>query len=461
MRQALVFCCSLTLAVGAVAVVSADAPSLRTQLLSAPIDARLGGGNSVAVATDQAYDTERPNASAVEERQFGSGRRLFDVSWTEGPPGQQNFGGLGPTFNRDACVSCHVRAGRGQPPENTGFAMDSMLVRLSLPDGSLNPAYGTQLQERAARGVPAEGRTVITYDTIAGTYGDGTPYALLHPHVSFADLAFGPLDGALVSARVAPAMVGLGLLDAVPAATLQALADPDDRDGDGISGRVNMVPDPFGTLVPGKFGWKASVSTLREQAVSASIGDLGLTSSARPSNNCPPVQTACAAFDQGRGLELSDSQIQLMLLYLGTLGVPEARGLDQPKVVRGQALFGSFGCSSCHIPTLVTADSPWPSVAHQTIHPFTDLLLHDMGPGLADNRPDAAATGSEWRTAPLWGLGLLDTVNAHTRLLHDGRARNFAEAILWHGGEAMRAKEDFRKAPAADRAALVAFLDAL
>ena len=342
-----------------------------------------------------------------------------------------------------------------------------MLIRLSAvgADGKPvpHPAYGEQLNDRAVLGVPAEGRAVIDVTEVPGTYGDGTPYSLARPHYRFADLAYGPLDGAMISPRVAPAVIGLGLLEAVPTSTLEALADPDDGDGDGISGRINWLTGRDGKPAAGRFGWKANVATLREQGAGAANGDIGLTSSLFPAKNCPAPQTACrdAAHDPN-GPDLSDRFLDKLTTYVRTLAVPVERDAADPHVVRGFALFKQFGCAACHVPTLKTeADAPLPELSGQIFHPFTDLLLHDMGADLADGRPDGSATGSEWRTPPLWGLGLLSRVNGHDRLLHDGRARDFAEAILWHGGEAEKAREAFRTAAASDREALIAFLKSL
>jgi CxxC motif-containing protein (DUF1111 family) len=340
-----------------------------------------------------------------------------------------------------------------------GGVMESMLVRLSADGGGPLADYGDQLNDRALVGVAPEGRAVISYDEIAGAYGDGTPYTLVRPRLAFADVAFGPLDGALTSPRVAPAVIGLGLLEAVPETTLAALADPDDADGDGISGRINRL-DTDGTI--GRFGWKANAADLRHQSAAAAIGDMGLTTSLFPEQNCPPAQAACRAADAEDGPEISDAFLDRIVTAMRAVAVPAQRNADDPEVIAGLAAFRRFGCDGCHIPTLVTdRNATLPELRDQTFHPFTDLLLHDMGEGLADGRPDHDASGTEWRTPPLWGLGLVPVVNGHDRLLHDGRARGFAEAILWHGGEAEAAKEAFRNAPRDERDALVAFLASL
>jgi CxxC motif-containing protein (DUF1111 family) len=439
---------------------------LRLELLGEPLDARLGGDTTRIIGSDKSFTFLAENAPAERARVFFFGNRLFNTNWTIFPASVKDFDGLGPTFNRTSCSGCHVRDGRGRPPEKSGDPMESMLVRLSVLDkhgkAVPHPAYGDQLNDRAIPGVKAEGRAVIEDEEVPGAYGDGTPYTLLNPHYRFVDLAYGPLDGALFSPRVAPAMIGLGLLESVPPATLEALEDPDDRDGDGISGRVNRLVDHYGKPAIGRFGWKANVATLREQDAGAAFGDIGLTSGLFLDQNCPAAQTTCREALADPRPEMKPSFLDRLVIYSQTLAVPVARNLDTPDVQRGYALFKDFGCASCHMPTLKTDGSAGlPELRNQTFHPFTDLLLHDMGERLADHRPDGGATGTEWRTPPLWGMGLVQGVNGHDRLLHDGRARGPAEAILWHGGEAEASKEKFRNADAADRAALVAFLNAL
>jgi CxxC motif-containing protein (DUF1111 family) len=440
--------------------------SLRALLLAEPVTIKLGGDTTRVITNDDSFTFIATNSPVERSRPFFFGNRLFNTNWVEYPASVKDFDGLGPTFNRNSCSGCHTRDGRGRPPEGPNDPMESMLVRLSVRDADgkavPHPAYGDQLNEHAILHVPPEGHAFVDYDEVAGTYGDGTAYTLLKPQIRFADLAFGPLDDAMISPRVAPQMIGLGLLEAVPVETMEALADPDDADGDGISGRINWLNGPNGQQVPGRFGWKANVATLRDQTTGAALGDIGLTSAANPNQNCPPVQTACREAATDPGPELKDSFVDRLVIYAETLAVPEARDLTQPAVAHGETLFRQFGCGACHMPTLKTGpDAALPELANQTFHPFTDLLIHDMGEGLADHRPDGSATGTEWRTPPLWGLGLVPRVNGHDRLLHDGRARGFAEAILWHGGEAEKAREAFRTAPADDRAALVAFLSAL
>ncbi len=442
------------------------AGSIREELLGAPVTPDLGGATTRVINTADAFSFMATNAPATRQRAFAFGDRLFDTKWSTYPASVKAFDGLGPTFNRNSCSGCHVRDGRGQPPEHPGEPMLSMLIRLSVmgPNGHAVPVpnYGDQLEDRAILGVKPEGKAIITYTDVLGAYGDSTRYILRQPHLQFVDLAYGRLNGVMTSPRVASAMIGLGLLEAVPDATLEALADPDDADGDGISGRVNRLTDYKGHPAIGRLGWKANVASIPEQIAGAALGDIGLTTSIFPKSNCPPAQVACLQAPAQSEPEISDSFFNRLATYARLLAVPRARPPDEATFQAGLALFAEFGCAACHMPTMKTGSrAALPELANQTFHPFTDLLLHDMGEGLADHRPDGSATGTEWRTAPLWGLGLIPRVNGHDRLLHDGRARGPAEAILWHGGEAEKAKEAFRLAPAAERDALVAFLNSL
>ena len=343
-----------------------------------------------------------------------------------------------------------------------------MLFRVSLPnpesDGTQGPVpvpgFGTQLNNRAIFGVAPEGTVTINYTEGELTTSDGAKVYLRTPNYEIKD-TYQPLpDDVEISPRVAPVLFGLGLLEAIPESTILALEDEHDQDGDGISGKANYVWDVQERgLNLGRFGWKANQPTLLQQVASAYHDDIGITTSLLPREN-----SAGQLQHDGRGddPELSDEILDVVTFYIQTLAVPARRNLDDPNVQRGEELFESAGCSGCHIPTLRTGTlAGVPAVSNQTIHPYTDLLLHDMGPGLADNRPDFLAGGSEWRTPPLWGIGLIKVVNGHTNLLHDGRARGLLEAILWHGGEAEQSREAVQNMSASDRDALIAFLESL
>ena len=379
-------------------------------------------------------------------------------------------GRLGPTFNRERCSGCHLRNGRGWTPTTADEEIYAMLIRISVPGTDAfggpkpHPVYGRQIQNHAVAGVPAEGHPYLAGEAMEKIPLDGWTYTLLTPEYVLKDLAFGELGPeTMISVRVALPLIGLGLLEAVPAETLYALADPFDEDGDGISGRVNIVRDlETGGPALGRFGWKAGMPSIRQQTAAAAAIDMGVTSRLFPLEDCGAGQAACAAARPSGDPELSDAMLDALAFYAATLAVPARRQLDDPAVARGERLFLEIGCAACHTPTLVTGnDAAVPALAGQVIHPYTDLLLHDMGEGLADRRPEFLATGREWRTPPLWAIGLNSTVAKRQSLLHDGRAQGFAEAILWHGGEAEAARETFRRMPLAERTALLAFLESL
>jgi CxxC motif-containing protein (DUF1111 family) len=428
--------------------------------------ALLGGETTSLSSGLNAFELSARNLDTEGHRTFEVGDSFFNQNWVSAPASTDARDGLGPTFNALSCSSCHTHDGRGRPPLNDDDPTRGLLIRLSIPGDAGpedDPVYGGQLQDRAILGVPAEGRVSIMYEEIAGHFADGEPYTLTRPVYMMEDLAFGPLhDGIMLSPRVAPAMIGLGLLEAIPESVLLSLADSGDEDGDGISGRPNMVTDlRTGEVVAGRFGWKAGQPTVEQQSAGAFNGDIGITSSLFPHENCPEAQTACVAAPTGGDPELPDDRLAKIAFYGRTLAVPSMRDVEDPQVRRGAELFLSAGCASCHVPKYETGDYEVAALAHQTIFPYTDLLLHDMGEALADDRPEGDATGREWRTPPLWGIGLVETVNGHTRFLHDGRARDLSEAILWHGGEAERSSEVFRSLSAGDREALVRFLKSL
>ncbi len=431
----------------------------------------LGGETTRALEGQIAFTFPAANMRQENQRAFFFGNRLFNTNWVIAPASVKSFDGLGPLFNRVSCDGCHTQDGRGRPPLTDTETIESMLIRLSVPDpsspngASPHPAYGDQLSEMANPGIAAEGITKVSREPVNGTYGNGEPYTLEKPTYRIEKPGYGPLgDGIMLSPRVAQQMIGLGLLEAVPEADLLANADPDDSNNDGISGRPNRVTDPLTAKETiGRFGWKANQANLVSQNSGAAVGDIGITSPAHPVENCTPAQKAClSAPVGGNEIDMSQSFLDRLTLYTRLIAVPAQRNGDDPKVTAGMKLFETFGCASCHAMTLKTgADAVLPELANQTFHPFTDMLLHDMGPDLADNRPDGLATGSEWRTQPLWGIGHFQATNGHQRLLHDGRARGVAEAVLWHGGEAEAAREAFRNASRQERDALVAFLNSL
>ena len=426
------------------------------------------GGDTTAFSTSgNAFELSARNLTNVLRRIFAVGDSFFTQNWVAAPASTDARDGLGPTHNALSCSSCHNHDGRAKPPDHPGDPERGLLLRLSIPGKNgptEEPTYGGQLQDRSILGVPIEGRIVIIYEEVPGEYPDGTTYTLRQPVYTVEDLAFGPLHpGVQVSPRIAPATIGMGLLEAIPEARILALADPDDADGDSISGRPNYVWDVRqGELALGRFGWKANQPTVEQQTAGAFLGDIGITSSLFPDANCPSAQTECRLAPNGGAPEVSDSRLEKVEIYVQTLAVPAMRDTEAEMVQQGARLFVQSQCSTCHTPRHETGDThPLAPLRNQVIFPYTDLLLHDMGPGLADNRPDGQASGTEWRTPPLWGIGLVETVNGHTMFLHDGRARNLEEAILWHDGEAEDARRRFMGLTVEERESLIRFLEAL
>jgi len=453
--------------------VSAGTVSAPGRLHSGPSDeegsapwptSRLSGGEATtATGTRDAFSKPAPSTPPEELRTFAFGNRLFTTSWVEAPGSVDLFDGLGPYFSRRSCSGCHTRDGRGRPPASPGDRSTSMVVKIRAADGrSPHPVYGAQLSERAVSGLEPEGRVAIRWEEVPHVYPDGTPVSLRRPVPRPVELAHGEVGPHALSCRIAPGAFGTGLLEAVPDAAIVAAADPRDADGDGVSGRVNLVRDPdTGTLRPGRYGWKATQPSVRGQVTAALIGDMGLTTTLHPAEELTAHQPESHDRPRGGDPEVDDRRLAALVDYTRLLAVPARRDVEDPVVRRGADRFDEVGCTGCHTPTWVTADDAHPALAGQTIHPYTDLLLHDLGDDLADGVIEGTAEGGEWRTAPLWGLGLAERVNGYRFLLHDGRARTPEEAILWHGGEASGARDAFRRLDATDRAALLAFLESL
>ena len=438
--------------------------------IDAILQTQLGGDTTVASTNRNSFALAAANLNNTERRVFEVGDSFFSQNWVTAPASTEARDGLGPTFNAQSCSSCHTLDGRAQPPADNDDPERGLLFRLSIPGNDsttggpiADPVYGGQLQDRAILAVLPEGRFLINHREISGEYGDGTPYTLLQPEYSFADLAFGPTHPDLmISPRIAPAVFGAGLLEAIPESDILARTDPEDADGDGISGRANMVWSVrSGETRMGRFGWKANVPTLEQQIAGAFHGDIGITSPLFDQENCPGDQADCQSAPNGGAPEIGEERLAKVVFYNQTLAVPAMRDVDDPQVRRGAGLFLKAGCAACHTPSHTTAEHAVPALTGQVIFPYTDLLLHDMGEGLADGRPDFLADGKEWRTPPLWGIGLIENVNNHTRLLHDGRARSIAEAILWHDGEGLAAREEFRMMSREERQALLRFLESL
>jgi CxxC motif-containing protein (DUF1111 family) len=427
----------------------------------------------------QAYSVTVAVVPENLRQSISSGRRMFLEPWVL-PTQYTGVWGIGPTFNENSCSACHENNGRARAPGPGGEIAAGLILRLSVPanDGSAqpHPHYGDQFQNRGVKGqVPAEGKALVRYESLEVHFADGERISLRKPIVEFAELAFGPLaPNTMVSARVAPSLAGLGLLEAVSEETLLQIAQR--QVAQGLHGKPNYVWDVEAKqMTLGRFGWKASQPSLRQQTAAAFHADIGATSSLYPAENCPDIQAEClkgpsaTGCSGGRGKckgeifwEVLPSRLRNVTLYLQALMVPAQREADNPAVRHGEKLFADAQCAGCHVPELKTGSgAAIPAATNLTIRPYTDLLLHDMGEGLADGRPDFLASGSQWRTPPLWGLGLQKAINGHSDFLHDGRARNLVEAIAWHGGEAQASRDHFLAMNKGEREALLKFLESL
>lgn len=431
-------------------------------------------GGTAATVFDfgtNAFSHQVPGLSGEEETWFAVGNSFFKQNWVTAPSSTAGRDGLGPLMNAFSCSGCHLRDGRGQPETFVGPSTSALLFRLSIPGTDIHggplsdPVYGGQFQNMSIEGVQSEGTVTVAYDQISGQYADGGTYQLRKP-VYIISGSSGGYSG-MVSPRIAQQVMGLGLLEAIANDDILANEDPSDADGNGISGRANYVWDRVNnTLSIGRFGWKANQPSIIQQVAAAFAGDIGITSSLFTVESCTSSQLDCQGAPNGNdapsAYELSDYQLGRVAFYMASLAVPGRRNATDQQVLRGKEIFLSIGCAGCHTPSYTTgAYSLVSSLGYQKIYPYTDLLLHDMGEGLADGAPDYLATGNEWRTPPLWGIGLVETVNGHTTFLHDGRARNLEEAILWHGGEAQPSNDLFHQLSKDERTAVLKFLESL
>lgn len=439
---------------------------------SAPIDStstagdpNSGGVMTVYDASSKAFGQPGPALTAEQLDEHKAGDAVFDATFVPTGPGNPVNPGLGPRFDNVSCVGCHTNDGRGRPPQ-PGDQFNSMIFRVSIAGSSAEggplaaPGYGTQLELRATPDLTGPMAVMsITYTDSAGAFPDGETYTLHVPHYTISAPYRTLPSNMLLSPRVAPPNFGLGLLEAVPADSIVALSTNASNIAAGVAGHPNYVWDAVGQKSAiGRFGFKANIASILEQCAAAANGDIGITTSVFPDEPCTDAVAGCGSHP----VELSDTLLHQLQRYVQTLGVPARRSVSNTTVMRGEHLFQTVGCASCHQPTLHTGTVPGdPELSQQTIHPYTDLLLHDMGPGLADNRPDYLATGQEWRTTPLWGIGLTAVVNGHSTFLHDGRAQSLIEAIMWHGGQASAARDRFKALVKADRDAVVSFLNSL
>lgn len=472
-----------------------------------PQEIKQGGDTGISIISSESYSMPSSNLTASRKGDFFVGNAFFKQPWVVAPASTDSRDGLGALFNVAACQSCHVKDGRGHAPMTANDDADSLLIRLAMPattdeqrqqlqhsliEKVVHPNYGGQLQDRGIQGVPAEARIKIQWTDKPVTFADGHVETLRAPTFHLTNPGYGAFDETMmVSPRIALPMIGLGLLDQIPDADIKKQAvinrkaahKKSDNSGNLIRGKFNVAMDPqTGKVGLGRFGWKAGQTKLLTQNQSAFNEDMGLTSSIRPHESCMPTQTAClkattGADEQGNGnpaVEVSDDVAKFVEFYTRNLAVPHRRNADDKQVLAGKQRFYDMGCQSCHTPRYQlpkTKDNHLEQHG-QIIYPYTDLLLHDMGDDLADRtiagklppkdaQVEFLANSYEWRTPALWGIGLAQTVDPQATFLHDGRARTLMEAVLWHGGEAARQRDQVLKLDKQGRAELNAFLKSL
>lgn len=429
-----------------------------------PSEEFAGGAGSTSDFSVQAFSHPASGTRGELRREFNVGNSFFNTVWVSSPSSTTLRDGLGPVFNAVSCSACHFKDGRGRGlPEMEGKVDVSLLFRLRQKIGPRevipHPSYGGQFQPNSIMGVTGEGEVHVKYQRIAVSYSDGTLTELMKPIYQFVKLNFSPLIDTIASPRVAPQMIGLGLVEAIEEKDILKRVDPNDSDSDGISGRANYTATGLG-----RFGWKAGKASLIEQNAAAFNGDIGITSPLFPTEECTSVQPDCQREQTTEDIDLV--RLQQVTTYTQLLAVPVRRNFNDPQVNAGREVFHQINCTSCHTPSYVTsANASHEVLKNQRIYPYSDFLLHDMGDALADDVEEYAnedlATTREWRTPPLWGNGLVPTVNGHSRYLHDGRARSLEEAILWHGGEAQKSTDAFTALPKTQRDYLILFLESL
>ncbi|MBA4715848.1 MAG: thiol oxidoreductase [Verrucomicrobiales bacterium] len=425
-----------------------------------------GGSTTVFNAGPNAFGMPLANISRLNRRAHVVGNSFFNKNWVFSPSSTTARDGLGPLFHARSCSSCHVKDGRGAPTNNSSTSV-GLLFRLGVPGKSSgDPVLGVQLATKAAPGIEPEGTVNVRYEEKEVGFDNLKTASLRKPKYELiandhygkphAEIQFGP--------RIAQQLVGVGLLEAVTDKTILANADPNDEDEDGISGKPNFIYNPESKKRElGRFGWKANEANLRTQTASAFLRDMGITSPIHPIEDfTKPQKEKINVTLIANPPDIDDSKFERVVTYLRTLAPPAQRNANDPSVKRGDILFNKIGCSNCHIPTLRTGSiTAIDELKNQSIKPYTDLLLHDMGEGLADGLKDSLASGSEWRTPPLWGIGLTKTVNGNTFFLHDGRARSIEEAILWHGGEGSESRKNYSSLSFDEKNDLLNFINSL
>jgi len=493
--KALLFIFGVTLLISGCDQVSETDYSKLSAPAFSPEENSPGGETTVSFKPFPSFQLPAANLDEQLKPAFHAGKALANQPWVKAPTITTARDGLGPLYNARTCLSCHVKGGKGFIPSDSTRVISSTLVRLSKPSGDSkllktegvipHPMYGDQMQGQSTslahqlrhsqkpgtlkHDVAPESYIYIHWDKQTFSYPDQHQVELRKPRLEFTQLGYGPLgDDTLYSIRVAPTIHGMGLLELISEQDLLALSDENDSNNDGISGRLNQVWDiEKQATVAGRFGLKANKPTLKMIVAGAFKNDIGISNPLFPGQPCSMEQTSCKTMITGNTKEHGNVELSAELLTLATnfnrdLAPVIRRNSKDKNVIQGRQLFYQTGCNQCHQPRFVTQQSEQTAhLSQQIIWPYSDLLLHDMGPGLADGRPDFLASGSEWRTSPLWGIGLLKQVNGSQVLLHDGRAQTVEEAILWHGGEAELAKNRFVNLTKKEREQLIKFVNSL
>lgn len=395
---------------------------------------------------------------------FILGKSFFRVPWVEAPSATTARDGLGPLFSANTCTSCHPQNAKGSLYDSKGNISRSLVTRLSIKSKKIDskvgyipePTYGSQLSINAIYGVPYEGKSTRSYIDKIVVLNGGRKVTLHQPIYGITNLGYGALDGdVVISQRIPPALFGLGLLEQISDKQLLANEDIDDKNLDGISGKANRVYSPTTSKIEiGRYNCKANASKVKDQVAGAMSNDMGLTSPLYPDESCTDAQKKCKDSPKGRdSFDVPMKRLDAVTFYLKNLKLSKNKKDKEYK--NGLMIFKHLGCASCHIPTF-TLDSG------EKIYPFSDLLLHDMGEGLADGRVEFRATGSEFKTPPLWGISAYKKIlKNRVNFLHDGRAGTIEEAILWHDGEAKHSKSNFIRLRDEKRKMLIDFLEKL
>lgn len=442
-----------------------------------------GGATSVSSQPFASFMAPAANMHQDLRPDFYAGQALAKQPWVKAPTITFARDGLGPLYNARTCLACHINGGKGSIPTDNKTALFSTLVRLSAPGHSSHPIYGDQLQTQSIslahqlrssvkegtlkHDVAPEAYAYVNWTTKNFSYPDGSNITLRTPALTLEKLAYGKLEAdTQIGLRIAPAIHGMGLIELIKQADIDRLVDKQDQNKDGISGRLNqIVNSQTQETSPGRFGLKSNKASLAMTVAGAFANDIGISNSLFPNQPCTKQQLTCNQAENGNddeGVELPDHLLKLVVDFNRNLAPITRLNSQDKNTLKGRALFYSTGCSTCHNPSFVTdKDDSYPHLSEQKIWPYSDFLLHDMGPELSDGRPDHLASGSEWRTAPLWGLGFQKQVNGSNAYLHDGRATTVEQAILWHGGEAANTQARFIHLPKAERTALINFVESL